>query len=112
MKLKTLFLTASVLLNLFVGCDREKDFPADRDMTLFVGDLMKKMTLEEKIGQLNLSTGGGFFTGPAVIKDNKGLISQGKVGAILNTFGVESVAALQKMAVEEYAPWNSPDFRA
>jgi beta-glucosidase len=100
MKLKALFLTAAVLLNLFVGCDREKDLPADREMTLFVDDLMKKMTLEEKIGQLNLSTGGGFFTGPAVLQDNQGLIMQGKVGAILNTFGVENVAALQKMAVE------------
>ncbi len=101
MKLKILFLAAAVLLNLFVGCNIEKDLSADREMDVFVGDLLKKMTLEEKIGQLNLSTGGGFFTGPAVIKDNKGLISQGKVGAILNTFGVENVAALQKMAVED-----------
>jgi lysophospholipase L1-like esterase len=74
---------------------------AGSDMAIFIGDLMKKMTLEEKIGQLNLCTGGGFFTGPAVLQDDQGLIRQGKVGAILNTFGVESVAALQKMAVEE-----------
>ena len=74
---------------------------SDREMALFVDDLMKKMTLEEKIGQLNLCTGGQFFTGPSVSKDNKRLIRQGKVGAILNTFGVENVTALQKMAVDE-----------
>ena len=73
----------------------------DREMARFIDDLMKKMTLEEKIGQLNLCTGGLFFTGPAVPKDNQGLIRQGKVGAILNTFGVDNVTALQKMAVDE-----------
>jgi len=101
MKLKTLFLTTAALLCLLIGCDREKALPSDREMTLFVGDLMKKMTLEEKIGQLNLCTGGGFFTGPAVLHDDQGLIRQGRVGAILNTFGVDDVTALQKMAVEE-----------
>jgi beta-glucosidase len=101
MNLKTLFLTSAVLLNLFVGCDGEKNLPADREMTVFVDDLMKKMTMEEKIGQLNLCSGGSFFTGPAVLQDNQGLIRQGKVGAIMNTFGVDNVAALQKMAVEE-----------
>ncbi len=101
MKFQTLFLSAAVLLNMLIGCGREKDIPADREMTLFVDGLMKKMTLEEKIGQLNLCTGGGFFTGPAVLQDDQGLIRQGRVGAILNTFGVENVTALQKMAVEE-----------
>jgi beta-glucosidase len=101
MKFKTLFLTAVVLLNLLPGCNPKKDVPASREMTVFIDDLMEKMTLDEKIGQLNLCTGGWFFTGPAVSKDNQGLIRQGKVGAILNTFGVDNVAALQKMAVEE-----------
>jgi beta-glucosidase len=101
MKFKTLFLTAVVLLNLLPGCNPKKDVPVSREMTVFIDDLMEKMTLDEKIGQLNLCTGGWFFTGPAVSKDNQGLIRQGKVGAILNTFGVDNVAALQKMAVEE-----------
>ncbi len=86
------------VINRSVG---ESTMISDREMALFVDDLMKKMTLEEKIGQLNLCTGGQFFTGPAVSKDNKGLIRQGKVGAILNTFGVENVTALQKLAVDE-----------
>ena len=80
MKFKTLFLTTAALLCLLIGCDREKALPSDREMTLFVGDLMKKMTLEEKIGQLNLCTGGGFFTGPAVLHDDQGLIRQGRGG--------------------------------
>ena len=103
MKLKTLFLTAAVLLNLFGGCDRQKNLPADREMTVFIDDLMKKMTLEEKIGQLNLCTGGGFFTGPAVLQDNQGLISQGKVGAILNTFGVENVLHFRRWQLKRHA---------
>ncbi len=44
---------------------------------------------------------GLILTGPAVAQDNQGLIRQGNVGAILNTFGVDNVTALQKMAVEE-----------
>lgn len=38
---------------------------SDRDMDRFVGALMKKMTVEEKIGQLNLLTAGGIVTGEA-----------------------------------------------
>jgi beta-glucosidase len=101
MKLKTLFLATALLPSLFTACNREKTIPANREMTIFVDDLMKKMTLEEKIGQLNLCTGGGFFTGPAVLGDDQALIREGRVGAILNTLGVESVATLQKIAVEE-----------
>jgi len=101
MKFRTFFLAAIILLSFNVSCTQQKEAPEDRQMTVFIDDLMQKMTLEEKIGQLNLCTGGGFFTGPAVVQDDQGLIREGKVGAILNTFGVESVAALQKIAVEE-----------
>ena len=52
-----LFLLASLLLK-YTGQDEK--------MNLFINDLMNKMTVEEKIGQLNLTTAGGFVTGSAV----------------------------------------------
>jgi beta-glucosidase len=101
MKFRTLFLATLILLSFNVSCTQQKESPEDRKMTVFIDDLMKRMTLEEKIGQLNLCTGGQFFTGPAKLQNNQVLIRQGSVGAILNTFGVDNTVALQKMAVEE-----------
>ena len=37
----------------------------DEKMNLFINNLMNKMTVEEKIGQLNLTNAGGFVTGSA-----------------------------------------------
>lgn len=66
--------------------------------------LLKKMTLEEKVGQMNQYT--GFFdpTGPAPKDGNNKYkydhIKSGKVGSVLNVRGVKQVRELQKIAVE------------
>ena len=68
-----------------------------------VKDLMGQMTLEEKIGQMNLYNGFWEITGPAP-KDGDAAnkyqhLSQGSVGAMLNIHGVENVKKLQELAV-------------
>ncbi|MDP4282602.1 MAG: beta-glucosidase BglX [Bacteroidota bacterium] len=63
--------------------------------------LLKKMTLKEKIGQLNQAMAGWEVTGPSAKVNCRELIREGKVGAILNTYMVDSVMALQRIAVEE-----------
>ncbi len=75
---------------------------ADEDkMNKFISDLMQKMTLEEKIGQLNLITVGFDVTGPVVSKDVDANIRKGNVGAVLNTFTPVAARKLQEMAVKE-----------
>lgn len=62
---------------------------------------LKKMTLEEKIGQLSLFASEWDITGPALNSNYKQLIKNGRVGAILNANSVDYIKTLQRMAVEE-----------
>lgn len=80
---------------------QNKQTAADAKMNLFVNNLMKKMTLEEKIGQLNLLTIGIDVTGPVLSKDVEANIKKGNVGAVLNTRTPSAVRKLQDMAVKE-----------
>jgi beta-glucosidase len=69
-------------------------------MKAFVDALMKKMTLEEKIGQLNLPGAGDITTGQANSSDIAGKIKAGKVGGLFNIKSVEKIRDVQKVAVE------------
>ncbi len=73
----------------------------DEKMNNFISDLMAKMTLEEKIGQLNLTTAGGFVTGSAVNDQMQQKLKAGKIGGMLNGFSVASMRASQEIAVKE-----------
>jgi beta-glucosidase len=66
-----------------------------------VDSLLEKMTIDEKIGQLNLVTAGQATTGPAAAGDIVANIRAGNVGAVLNLWGGDSIAAMQKIAIEE-----------
>jgi beta-glucosidase len=70
-------------------------------MKTFIDVLMKKMTLEEKIGQLNLPGSGDIVTGQASNSDIGKKIKEGKVGGLFNIKSVEKIRAVQKVAVEE-----------
>ena len=67
----------------------------------FVDDLISKMTLEEKIGQLNLPSSGDFTTGQTQNSDIGKKIEQGLVGGLFNIKGVDKIRAVQKVAVEK-----------
>jgi len=73
----------------------------DAKMKSFIDALMKKMTLEEKIGQLNLPGSGDIVTGQAGNSDIGKKIKEGKVGGLFNIKSVEKIKAVQKVAVEE-----------
>ncbi len=73
----------------------------DAKMKTFIDGLMKKMTLEEKIGQLNLPSSGDFVTGQAQSSDIGNKIKQGKVGGLFNIKSVAKIKDVQKVAVEE-----------
>jgi len=72
-----------------------------RDMNRFIDDLMKKMTIEEKIGQLNLPVTGDITTGQAKSSNVAERIRQGEVGGLFNLKGVRKIKEVQKLAVEE-----------
>ena len=78
--------------------DRKSD---DHRMKLYIDALMKKMTLDEKVGQLNLLTIGVDVTGPVLSKDVEQNIKKGNVGAVLNTHGPSAIRKLQDLAVKE-----------
>ncbi len=73
----------------------------DEKMNKFIDDLMGKMTVEEKIGQLNLTTAGGFTTGSAVNDQMQEKLKSGKIGGMLNGFSLASMEASQQLAVRE-----------
>jgi beta-glucosidase len=70
-------------------------------MKTFIDVLMKKMTLEEKLGQLNLPGAGDIVTGQASNSDIGKKIREGKVGGLFNIKSVAKIKAVQKIAVEE-----------
>lgn len=97
-------LTILILLAISVGAMAQQ-MPADKEarMEKFITELMSKMTLEEKIGQLHQISGGDVVSGELSSDGNKTAqqIRSGGVGSMLNAKGVEKVYALQKVAVEQ-----------
>lgn len=66
-----------------------------------VNDLLKKMTLEEKIGQLNQYNDDGDATGPVTVdSDKSNQIRNGQVGSLLNVKGTKRTKDWQKIAME------------
>ena len=68
-------------------------------MKTFVDALMKKMTLEEKIGQLNLPGSGDIVTGQASNSDIAKKIKEGKVGGLFNIKSVAKIKDVQSIKV-------------
>ena len=66
----------------------------------FIDGLLGRMTVDEKIGQLNLPSYGNVKP-DAKKSDIAGRITRGEVGGIFNIFGVDDIRALQEVAVEE-----------
>lgn len=73
----------------------------DEKMNSFISNLMSKMSVEEKIGQLNLTTAGGFVTGSAVNDQTQKKIKSGQIGGTLNGFSLAAMRAFQEIAVKE-----------
>lgn len=71
-----------------------------QEMDKFITELMGKMTLHEKIGQLNLPVTGNIVTGQAKSSDVAGKIRNGEVGGLFNLKGVKNIREVQKLAVE------------
>lgn len=95
MKKITLILTACLLIVFSVNGQ------PDQKMKSIIDALMKKMTLDEKIGQMNLPVSGDMVTGQASNSDIAKKIREGKVGGLFNIKSLAKIKEVQKLAVEE-----------
>lgn len=98
-KLKSIWLNTLILF--LFGSTVFAQSGNDPKMNAFISNLMKKMTLEEKIGQLNLLSVGFDVTGPVVSKNVDQNIRKGNVGGVFNTFTPVAVRKLQEIAVTQ-----------
>ncbi len=96
MKLRNLLLTLAL-----GACTLNASASSDPAMDRYIDDLMSKMTLREKLGQLNLPVTGDIITGTAMSSDIAGKIKAGEVGGLFNLKGVEKIREVQRIAVEQ-----------
>jgi len=97
------------LIILFLGCTilgfaqkkNAKNAVKIKPKAEFITELMSKMTLDEKIGQLNLPTSGDITTGQANSSNVAKNIAEGKVGGLFNIKSVQKIKEVQKIAVEK-----------
>src|SRR5678815_2402123 len=89
------FFTLFISIALFAQINTKQD----PKMNAFINDLMKKMTLDEKIGQLNLVTPGGAVTGSVVSSDVDNKIRNGQVGGLFGINGPDQIRKAQDIAV-------------
>lgn len=103
MKKTAFILLASLFVSSTVIAGNKKSMlPKDEgNMDKFVTELMNKMTLQEKLGQLNLPVTGNITTGQAKSSDVAGKISRGEVGGLFNLKGVKAIREMQELAVEK-----------
>ena len=94
-------LTVVAIALCMVGLQANAQQTNDTKMKTFIDALMKKMTLEEKIGQLNLPGSGDIVTGQAQSSDIGKKIREGKVGGLFNIKSVAKIKEVQKVAVEQ-----------
>ena len=101
--LLTLVITAVISVTAFgqkkiQGAKKAQD---TRSIEQKVEDLMKQMTLDEKVGQLNQYNGDWNATGPITVLGNKlEDLKAGKIGSMLNITGVKHTKELQQVAMQ------------
>ncbi|MCB9015970.1 MAG: beta-glucosidase BglX [Lentimicrobiaceae bacterium] len=98
------FLSAIVLL-IAGSCNQVSDNKSDRAMDQKISELISKMTLEEKVGQLNQLSNPYQQTGTGEASEHNEsfdeMVANGEVGSFLNVLGVDETMRLQKIAVEK-----------
>lgn len=92
---------ALVLLVLWIGLSACSSPKSNSSIDQRVDSVMSLMTLEEKIGQLNLPTAGDFVTGSAESSDIAKKIEQGLVGGLFNIKSVARIKEVQRIAIEK-----------
>ncbi|MHC8949485.1 beta-glucosidase BglX [Sphingobacterium hungaricum] len=91
-----------LIFTILVGLHHQASAQANQDkMNQFISELMGKMTIEEKIGQLNLVTGGEATTGSVVSTGVEEKIKTGNIGGIFSMSSPAKIRAAQELAVNQ-----------
>jgi beta-glucosidase len=93
---KGLLFMVTMLTSTFLFAQTSKE----ATMHAFVNKLLAKMTLEEKLGQLNLPASSDFVTGAVSSSDIAQKVKDGKVGGVFNIRSVTKIKELQEFAVK------------
>ena len=102
MKLTNLFILTLIFSASSLFGQQKKAIPgADQKMNAFITKLMLRMTVDEKIGQLNLLTGGEATTGSVVSSDVEGKIKKGQVGGMFSFTTPQKIRKAQEIAVNQ-----------
>lgn len=90
-----------ILIAVMIGTGTHRVNAQQRDISMdnFIDGLMRQMTIDEKIGQLNLVTAGEVTTGSIVSTDVEAKIKAGKIGGIFSMTSVPRIRAAQELAV-------------
>lgn len=99
MKIRNLVFSAICGI-IFFSCS-ESGGGKEVEMDRFVTDLMGKMTIREKLGQLNLPSGGDLVTGSVMNSELSDMIRKEEIGGFFNVKGIKKIYDLQRLAVEE-----------
>lgn len=99
MTLRNVFMSAAVAIASMTTCHAAGSNNAEMDK--FIDNLMSQMTLQEKIGQLNLPVTGEIVTGSAKSSNVAEKIKKGEVGGLFNLKGVDKIREVQRIAVKE-----------
>jgi beta-glucosidase len=99
-KLSSAVICGMMALFLLSSCN-QKTSQSSNTVDARIDSVMALMTLEEKIGQLNLPSAGAFTTGAVESSDIAKKITEGKVGGLFNIKSVANIREMQKIAVEK-----------
>jgi beta-glucosidase len=102
MKFVSLFsLSLFLLINTSLAQQKKAVPSVNQKMNTFINKLMSKMTLDEKIGQLNLLTGGEATTGSVVSTGVEQKIKAGQVGGMFSLTTPARIRKAQEIAVTQ-----------
>lgn len=93
-------ITLSIFAGLLITACSSPAHKGDSEMDNYISSLMRKMTLQEKLGQMNLLSGGDLVTGNVNSGELSDLVRDGQIGGFFNVKGVDKIAALQHLAVD------------
>jgi len=100
-KATTLLILLALCTSMLMSFTPQNPSGEDLKMKTFVDNLMKKMTLDEKLGQLNLPASGDIITGAGSNNNIAEKIKQGKVGGLFNIKSAQKIHDVQQIAVEQ-----------
>ena len=98
--MKYQYLLLGVLYGLLLSSCSLSAEEGDKEMDRYIANLMGKMTLHEKLGQLNLPSGGDLVTGNVNSAELTRMVRNQEIGGFFNVKGIRKIVDLQRIAID------------